>query len=370
SSPPPVQVKEESSSVHNSSSGDEEGKDEQIDDIDETSLFQEIDRELSNLLSGLSSYGQHAATQQASTASPMIPCSELNQTMALEKPGDSLRFESWCEALINDPSAVMEQSCFGAKNHQNQPDEPFESVPDTDGVQSAELFDATTLEESSKILAEVPSIFSGFLEDGKLQDKPTKKLRFVESEAESLVNGVMERGSDESDATKEEVAQDTQQTEATGHESKPKEKSATDASDRCSAAGETDPTDVFSCQFENILESERMQGTLYNSMDSLDALSTSTSAPQPPTQITQDTPFAFDIPLTPMIQQRLRDRSLFLDDPGSDTEVLSVSSVTESGKTALELISTSPSEAHVEPYMALANGVKEGVPKDWHHGCF
>uniref|UniRef100_A0A672LMD4 PH and SEC7 domain-containing protein 3-like n=1 Tax=Sinocyclocheilus grahami TaxID=75366 RepID=A0A672LMD4_SINGR len=91
---------------------------------------------------------------------------------------------------------------------------------------------------------------------------------------------------------------------------------------RSPAAGESDATDVFSCQFEIILESERLQGTLYSSMDSL-----SNPAPEPSSHSAPGASFAFDIPLTPMIQQRLKDRSLFLS---SDAEVLSVTATEES----------------------------------------
>ncbi len=128
---PPTQEKQESGSGLDSALDD--------DDIDETSLFQEIDRELSNLLSGLTARSQHAASGQdstsgdAATASPMIPCNGQDETppcqldMAKqgldvqngqsELAGDSL-FDSWCEALIKDPSSVMaaanELSCFSS----------------------------------------------------------------------------------------------------------------------------------------------------------------------------------------------------------------------------------------------------------------
>uniref|UniRef100_A0A8C2FDT5 Fucosyltransferase 10 n=1 Tax=Cyprinus carpio TaxID=7962 RepID=A0A8C2FDT5_CYPCA len=101
---------------------------------------------------------------------------------------------------------------------------------------------------------------------------------------------------------------------------------------RSSAAGERDTTDVFSCQFENILESERLRGTLYSSMDNL-----SNPVPEPSSQSAPGASFSFDIPLTPMIQQRLKDRSLFLS---SDAEVLSVTTTKESGRAALEVTSS------------------------------
>ncbi|XP_051763550.1 PH and SEC7 domain-containing protein 3 isoform X1 [Ctenopharyngodon idella] len=411
------------------------------DDIDETSLFQEIDRELSNLLSGLTARSQHAAAEQASmsgdaSASPMIPCNGQSETSPLqvdmakqgldlqngqsELAGDSLLtsgllFDSWCEALIKDPSSVMaaanELSCFStgpvrdlrnASASQNKPDasptpvavhiEPSVEVPsqenagkETEGKRagspspsmsddpSEELIDKS-LEESNKILAEIPGIFSGFLEGGKLRDKPPKKLRFVESKAESLVNGEMQNGTRQSCSLKEEVTQDSQHTEATGapqgRATRPDHRPTENASDRTSegksAAGESDATDVFSCQFENILESERLRATLYSSMDSLDTLST--PAPEPTSQTAPEPSFAFDIPLTPMIQQRLKDRSLFLDSgaPGlsSDTEVLSVTTIKESGRAALEVTSSFLSAG-----AALANGVNQRDPRDWLQGC-
>ncbi|XP_067289051.1 PH and SEC7 domain-containing protein 1 isoform X2 [Pseudorasbora parva] len=363
----------------------------------------------------------------------MIPCNGQNETppsqLDMAKQGldiqngqselagdsvltSSLLFDSWCEALIKDPSSVMaaasELSCFSAgpardpRNapaSQNKPDasptpaaphvEPSVEVPsqentgkETEGKRagspspntsdnpSKELVDES-LEESNKILAEIPGIFSGFLEGGKLRDKPPKKLRFVESKAESLVNGEMQNGTRQSCSVKGEVSQDTQSSEATGApqgcslrlDHRPTE----DASDRSpegkSAAGECDATDVFSCQFENILESERLRATLYSSMDSLDTLST--PAPEPSSQIAPEPSFAFDIPLTPMIQQRLKDRSLFLDsavtDLSSDSEVLSVTTTKESGRAALEVTSSFLSAG-----AALANGVNQ---RDWLQGC-
>uniref|UniRef100_A0A671LGG1 PH and SEC7 domain-containing protein 3-like n=1 Tax=Sinocyclocheilus anshuiensis TaxID=1608454 RepID=A0A671LGG1_9TELE len=190
-------------------------------------------RELSNLLSGLTARSQHAAAEEDSTsgdaaaASPMIPCNGQNETLPSqldmakqgldiqngqsELAGDSLLFDSWCEALIKDPSSVMAAA--------NDP-----------------------------------------------------------------------------------------------------------------AAGESDATDVFSCQFEIILESERLRGTLYSSMDNL-----SNPAPEPSSHSAPEASFAFDIPLTPMIQQRLKDRSLFLS---SDAEVLSVTATDSSVSSSHSISST------------------------------
>uniref|UniRef100_A0A671LI37 PH and SEC7 domain-containing protein 3-like n=1 Tax=Sinocyclocheilus anshuiensis TaxID=1608454 RepID=A0A671LI37_9TELE len=77
---------------------------------------------------------------------------------------------------------------------------------------------------------------------------------------------------------------------------------------------------------------ERLRGTLYSSMDNL-----SNPAPEPSSHSAPEASFAFDIPLTPMIQQRLKDRSLFLS---SDAEVLSVTATEQSGRAALEVTSS------------------------------
>ncbi len=286
---PPTQEKQESGSGLDSALDD--------DDIDETSLFQEIDRELSNLLSGLTARSQHAASGQdstsgdAATASPMIPCNGQDETppcqldMAKqgldvqngqsELAGDSL-FDSWCEALIKDPSSVMaaanELSCFssGPRNApacQNKPDtsptpaaahgEQPSEVPsqenagkETEGKRAGSPLPSRTdtsaepadesLEESNKILAEIPGIFSGFLEGGKLRDKAPKKLRFVESRAEGLMNGEMQNGRHQSCSVKEEVTPDAQHTEATGVPQgrvlRPHHKLAENGSDRYSSS--------------------------------------------------------------------------------------------------------------------------------------
>lgn len=266
-------------------------------------------------MSGLTARSQHAAAEQGSTsgdasASPMIPCNGQSETSPLqvdmakqgldlqngqsELAGDSLLtsgllFDSWCEALIKDPSSVMaaanELSCFSsgpvrdprnASASQNKPDasptpvavhiEPSVEVPsqenagkETEGKRagspspsmsddpSEELIDES-LEESNKILAEIPGIFSGFLEGGKLRDKPPKKLRFVESKAESLVNGEMQNGTRQSCSVKEEVTQDCQHTEATGapqgRATRPDHRPTENASDRYS----TSSLQFFTCQ--------------------------------------------------------------------------------------------------------------------------
>uniref|UniRef100_A0A671LLV9 PH and SEC7 domain-containing protein 3-like n=1 Tax=Sinocyclocheilus anshuiensis TaxID=1608454 RepID=A0A671LLV9_9TELE len=183
------------------------------DDIDETSLFQEIDRELSNLLSGLTARSQHAAAEEDSTsgdaaaASPMIPCNGQNETL---------------------PSQLdMAKQGLDIQNGQSE----------------------------------------------KCKHKSTSVYIFLFS---VTLCGVLLLIC-----------------------------VCLSACFRSPAAGESDATDVFSCQFEIILESERLRGTLYSSMDNL-----SNPAPEPSSHSAPEASFAFDIPLTPMIQQRLKDRSL------------------------------------------------------------
>lgn len=71
------------------------------------------------------------------------------------------------------------------------------------------LLDEESLEESSKILAEIPGIFTAFLDGGQLREKPPKKLRFAESRPGSTTTVVAatdvcgqmghERGSEDSE---------------------------------------------------------------------------------------------------------------------------------------------------------------------------
>lgn len=135
-------------------------------------------------------------------------------------------------------------------------------------------------------------------------------------------------------------------------------------------------TDVFSSQFESILESERLRGTLYSSLDSLDALSSTDES---------DACLNTDMPLTPMIQQRLKEGGRFLegDTDTGQQEVLSVTATNTSGKAALEVTTSyldatsgGAVSAHRQEQgsdkQSLANGVVENAehhPKDWLQGC-
>lgn len=150
-----------------------------------------------------------------------LPASELqNGTSAPrqpEKPSD-LTFNSWCEALIQDPSSVQELHCAStvpdlgpdARNapaSQHKP-APVPVMEKKEGGESGDpspgLLEAS-LDESSKILAEIPGIFSAFLDGGNALEKPQKKLRFVEGQAdgELFLNGEAEE--------KEQTTQDMEQ---------------------------------------------------------------------------------------------------------------------------------------------------------------
>lgn len=128
---------------------------------------------------------------------------------------------------------------------------------------------------------------------------------------------------------------------------------------------------MFSSQFESILESERLCVTLYSSLDSLDALSSSadeTDAQAEPARALR----VVEMPLTPMIQQRLKESGLFMEASSRQEEVLSVSATGKSGKAVLEVTSsflntsTEPVESfdgHTDG--ALANGTMGKDTRDW-----
>uniref|UniRef100_A0A671LM05 PH and SEC7 domain-containing protein 3-like n=1 Tax=Sinocyclocheilus anshuiensis TaxID=1608454 RepID=A0A671LM05_9TELE len=195
-----------------------------------------------------------------------------------ELAGDSLLFDSWCEALIKDPSSVMaaanELSCFSSGPSRDPRNAPAsQNKPDASSTRAA-----AHVEQPSESTSVYIFLFSVTLCGVLLLICVCLSACF-----------------------------------------------------RSPAAGESDATDVFSCQFEIILESERLRGTLYSSMDNL-----SNPAPEPSSHSAPEASFAFDIPLTPMIQQRLKDRSLFLS---SDAEVLSVTATEQSGRSLLSEVS-------------------------------
>lgn len=194
----------------------------QEDELDETSLFQEIDRELAELLSGLTARARDVAAAEHHTASDMIPCNgtppsppgKTDQAPELQNgasdPAQSeklndVTFNSWCEALIQDPGSAQELNCASpalgldtrnAATGQHKP-APVPVMEKQEGGESRDSsprpLDAA-VDESSKILAEIPGIFSAFLDGGKAREKPQKKLRFVEQQAdgEVFLNGEAE----------------------------------------------------------------------------------------------------------------------------------------------------------------------------------
>uniref|UniRef100_A0AAZ3PNL9 PH and SEC7 domain-containing protein 3 n=1 Tax=Oncorhynchus tshawytscha TaxID=74940 RepID=A0AAZ3PNL9_ONCTS len=167
----------------------------QDDDIDETSLFLEIDRELANLLSGLSARSQNAPAAHAQ------PVDSLH-------PADSSEQQS---AAIMIPCSVI-------------------------------------------------------------------KVSMIVSVCPRLLRSTKTNGSED----------------------------LSDNRDGKETSESQEATDVFSSQFESILESDRFRSTLYSSLDSLDALSSSADDEA-------DSGFTFDMPLTPMIQQRLKETGHFVE---------------------------------------------------------
>lgn len=132
------------------------------------------------------------------------------------------------------------------------------------------------------------------------------------------------------------------------------------------ASQSEEATDMFSSQFESIVESERLCVTLYSSLDSLDALSSTadeTDAQAEPAP----THRVVEMPLTPMIQQRLKESALFMEVSRRQEEVLSVSATEKSGKAALEMTSsflnTELDGGHTDG--ALANGMMGKDTRDW-----
>ncbi|XP_034168626.1 PH and SEC7 domain-containing protein 3 isoform X5 [Pangasianodon hypophthalmus] len=379
----------------------------QEDELDETSLFQEIDRELAELLSGLTARARDAAaaeqgSQSGDATSDMIPCngtppsppgtadhaSELQNGASdsgqTEKLSD-VTFDSWCEALIQDPSSAQELHCASpalgpdarnAPTSQHKP-APVPVMEKKEGGESADspprLLDAS-LDESSKILAEIPGIFSAFLDGGKAREKPQKKLRFVEDQAdgEVFLNGEAEE-KEETTQDMEKPSQDNtlKATVPVVCVSEATENSSASRSVEGRASESEEATDVFSSQFESILESDRLCVTLYSSLDSLDALSS--SADETDTQAEPGhTRRVVEMPLTPMIQQRLKESGLFMEASSRHEEVLSVSATGKSGKAALEVTSSflNTSTERVDLIGghtdgALANGMMGKDTSDW-----
>ncbi|XP_060752498.1 PH and SEC7 domain-containing protein 3 isoform X3 [Tachysurus vachellii] len=374
----------------------------QEDELDEVSLFQEIDRELAELLSGLTAQARHAAaTEQSSqsgdTTSDMIPCNgtapsppgtadhgpELQNCTSDSRQSENLSnvmFDSWCEALIQNPSSAQELHCANpahgpdtrnATTSQHKP-APVPTMEKKEGGESGDspprLLD-TSLDESSKILAEIPGIFSAFLDGGKAREKPQKMLRFVEDQAvgDVFLNGEAEETKQTTQDMEKPSQDNTLQTAVpVVCVTEVNEKSSASRCVEGRASQSEEATDMFSSQFESILESERLCVTLYSSLDSLDALSSSadeTDAQAEPAP----THRVVEMPLTPMIQQRLKESALFMEASSRQEEVLSVSATEKSGKAALEMTSsflnTELDGGHTDG--ALANGMMGKDTRDW-----
>ncbi|KAM4614891.1 PH and SEC7 domain-containing protein 1 isoform 2-T2 [Polymixia lowei] len=273
-----------------------------------------------------------------------------------------------------------------------------------------------SLEESNKIIAEIPSILTAYLDGGQLTGNPLNKMCFNESKlgsktAECSTVGQKQGNENSKGGDKDGTRRENSLKAESFIDSfscsermcpQPQEDDVFQAipevfpqipevqdtnPDRIiqtNGIGERDSkvtsesqeaTDVFSWQFESILESERLCSTLYSSLDSLEALSSSADDEA-------DVGFTFDMPLTPMIQQRLKEPAHFLDLTSGRQEVLSVMATGKSGKAALEVTSsyqetlssssgfTSRSDGHSAG--ALANGMAENAEQEaqhWLHGC-
>ncbi|KAK3550336.1 hypothetical protein QTP86_025216 [Hemibagrus guttatus] len=366
----------------------------QEDELDEVSLFQEIDRELTELLSGLTARARDAAAAERSgrssdATSDMIPCNgtppsppgtaehapELQNGASDPEKSEKLSdvmFDSWCEALIQDPSSAQELHCASpdTRNAATSQQKPA-AVPAMEkkeggqsGDSSPRLQDAS-LDESNRILAEIPGIYSAFLDGGKAREKPQKKLRFVEDQADGdvFLNGEAEEREQTTQGMEKPSQDNTLETAVpVVCVSEANEKSsARSVGGRASESEEA--TDMFSSQFESILESERLCVTLYSSLDSLDALSS--SADETDTQAEPaSTHRVVEMPLTPMIQQRLKESGLFMEASSRQEEVLSVSATEKSGKASLEVTSSflNTSGGHTDG--ALANGMGKDT-RDW-----
>ncbi|XP_007906785.2 PH and SEC7 domain-containing protein 1 isoform X2 [Callorhinchus milii] len=126
---------------------------------------------------------------------------------------------------------------------------------------------------------------------------------------------------------------------------------------------EIEVTDIFSSQFETIMESQFLKATWYNSLDSLDMISTDES----------ESSFSFEMPLTPLIQQRIKESSQFLERggilEGSASEVLETSGYLE--RRAEGTVSSSKSDSvFLKSPVAVLNDSPEDLasPRDQARG--
>lgn len=85
------------------------------------------------------------------------------------------------------------------EQHDTQRTSGIEEVPHSGKDARGTPLDDGSLEESSKILAEIPGILTAFLDGGQLREKPSKKLRFNENRPAADGSGPteQEQGSEE-----------------------------------------------------------------------------------------------------------------------------------------------------------------------------
>ncbi|XP_041107679.1 PH and SEC7 domain-containing protein 2-like isoform X1 [Polyodon spathula] len=243
------------------------------------------------------------------------------------------------------------------------------------------------VDESCKILAEIPGIFTAFLDGAHIREKTPKKIRFLENKidasdclkmCEDLVqqtsdmilelegekecstmvleaNGPMgshegaawfekstgsdivfpasklDMGEDEVFGRIPEVNVESPESEVTPDICQARTNDSQE-NPQLTSQGE-EATDVFSSQFESILESHWSKGTLHSSMESLDAPSSADES---------EMHFNFNMPLTPMIQQRIKESSRLQESTleAGQHEILSVSTDSRTGEGYLEVTSS------------------------------
>uniref|UniRef100_UPI00398EDC98 PH and SEC7 domain-containing protein 3-like n=1 Tax=Pristiophorus japonicus TaxID=55135 RepID=UPI00398EDC98 len=127
----------------------------------------------------------------------------------------------------------------------------------------------------------------------------------------------------------------------------------------CAWTSPSEVTDIFSSQFEHIMECQRLKGTSYNSLDSLDVISSTDES---------ECGFSFEMPLTPMIQQRIKESSQLLEhgvlETASGSRVLQrlVTDITDSSDSrSEESASSSASDNifHKPSPSAIVNGAPQ-----------
>ncbi|XP_078259974.1 PH and SEC7 domain-containing protein 1 isoform X1 [Rhinoraja longicauda] len=120
---------------------------------------------------------------------------------------------------------------------------------------------------------------------------------------------------------------------------------------------QSEVTDIFSSQFEHIMECQQFKGTSFNSLDSLYMMSSTDES---------ECGFSFDMPLTPLIQQRIKEgSSQFLEDrlletslggQASQCHVTDLNGTLESSTAESTNSSVSDNAFHKYSPCSLANG--------------